>query len=65
MKDVKVCNSSDKKNKVVVKHHSGAKTKGIESYIIPTLEQNPETVILNCGTNNLKKLHEISSNNIL
>ena len=44
---------SDDKNKVVVTHFSGAKTKGMESYIIPTLEQNPETII-HSGTNDLK-----------
>ena len=26
----------------------------MESYIIPTLEQNPETIIIRSGTNNLK-----------
>ena len=45
---------SDEKNKVVVKHFSGAETKDKESYIIPTLEQNPETIIIHCGTNDLK-----------
>ena len=51
MKDWKL---SDEKNKVVVKHFSGAKTKDMESYIIPTLEQNPETIIIHSGTNDLK-----------
>ena len=45
---------SDDKNKVVVKYFSGAKTKDMESYIIPTLEQNPETIIIHSGTNDLK-----------
>ena len=44
----------DEKNKVVVKHFSGAKTREIESYIIPTLEQNPETIIIHSRTNDLK-----------
>ena len=34
------------KNKIVVKHFTGAKTKDMESYIIPTLEQNPEKIII-------------------
>ena len=51
MKDWKL---SDDKNKVVVKHFSGAKTKDMESYIIPTLEQNPETIIIHSGTDDLK-----------
>ena len=42
---------SDKKNKVVVKHFSGAKTKDMESYIIPNLEQNLETIIIHSWTN--------------
>ena len=54
MKDVKGWKLSDEKNKVVVKHFNGAKTKGMESYIIPTLEQNPETIIIHSGTNDLK-----------
>ena len=45
---------SDKKNKVVVKHFSGEKTKDMESYIIPTLEKNPEKIIINSGTNDVK-----------
>ena len=45
---------SDEKNKVVVKHFSGARAKGMESYIIPTLEQNPKTIIIHYGTNDLK-----------
>ena len=45
---------SDNKNKVVVKHFSGAKTKDTETYIIPTLEQKPEPIIIHSGTNDLK-----------
>ena len=54
VKDVKGWKLSEDKNKVVVKHFSGAKTKDMESYIIPTLEENPETIIIHSGTNNLK-----------
>ena len=53
-KDVKGCKLSDDKNKAVVKHFSGGKTKDMESCIIPTLEQNPETIIIHSGTNDLK-----------
>ena len=38
VKDVKGWKLSDEKNKVVVKHFSGTKTKGMKSYIIPTLK---------------------------
>ena len=54
VKDVKGWKLSDDKNKVVIKYFSGAKTKDMESYTIPTLEQNPETIIIHCGTNDLK-----------
>ena len=54
VKDVKGWKLSDEKNKVVVQNFSGAKTKDMEPYIIPTLEQNPETIIINSGTNDLK-----------
>ena len=45
---------SAEKNKLVVKHFTGAKTKEVKSYIITTLEQNPETIIIHSGTNDLK-----------
>ena len=45
---------SGNKNKVVAKHFSWAKTKDMESYIIPTLKQNPETIIIHSVTNDLK-----------
>ena len=54
VKEVKGWKLSDKKNKVLVKHFSGAKTKYIQSYIIPTLKQNLETVISHFGTKDLK-----------
>ena len=52
VKDMKGWKLSDEKNKVVVKHFSGAKTKDI--IIIPTLEQNTETIIIYSATNDLK-----------
>ena len=54
VKDLKGWKLSDEKNKVVVKHFSRAKTKDMESYIISTLEQNPETIIIHSGSNDLK-----------
>ena len=48
--DVKGWKLSDEKKKIVVKHFSGAKTKDMESYIIPTLEQNSETIIIRSRT---------------
>ena len=55
MKELKGWKLSDEKNKVVVKYFSGAKTKDMESYIIPTVEQNPETIIVHYGTSDLKR----------
>ena len=54
VKDVKGCKLSVEKNKVVVEHFSEAKTKDKESCIIPTLEKNPETIIIHSGTNDLR-----------
>ena len=54
VKDVKGRKLSDEKNKVVVKHFIEVKTKDVESYIIPNLKQNPETIIIHSGTNCLK-----------
>ena len=42
--------------KVVVKHFSGAKTKYVKSYLIPTVEQKPDNIILHTGTNDLKTI---------
>ena len=54
VKYVKRLKLSDEKNKVVVNHFSEAKTKDMESYIILTLEQNPETIIIHSGTYDLE-----------
>ena len=54
VRDVKGWKLSDEKNKVVAKHFSGAKTKDMEFYIIPTLEQIPKTIIIRSGTNDLR-----------
>ena len=54
VKDLKGWKLSDEKNKAVAKHFSGAKTKDMESHVIPTLEQNPETTIIHSATNDLK-----------
>ena len=55
VKDVNGWKLSDENNKVVVKHFSGAKKKkDMESYIIPTLKQNPETIIIHSETNDLE-----------
>ena len=41
---------------VVVKHFSGVKTKDMNSYVIPTVKQKPDNIILLKGTNNLKTI---------
>lgn len=50
MKDVEGRKLSDEKNKVVVTHFSGEKAKDMKFFIIPTLEQNPGTIIVHTGT---------------
>ena len=58
--------SSDK-TRVVVKSFSGATTQCMKYHIQPSLTHNPETLIIHCGTNNLKKDEqpEEIANNIL
>ena len=36
-----------------MKHFSGAKTKDMKSYIIPTVDQKPDNIILHTGANDL------------
>ena len=41
-------------SKIVVKHFIVAKANDIKPYIIPNLKQNPETMIIHTGTNDLQ-----------
>ena len=45
---------SDRENKFVVRQFSGAKTDDMKSYVVFTIKQNPETIVIHCGTNDLK-----------
>ena len=54
VKDIKGWKMSNCTWKVAVKHLSGAKTKDMKSYVIPTIEQKPDNIILHTGTNDLK-----------
>ena len=56
VKDIKGRKMSRSTHKVVVKHFSGAKTKGMKSYVIPTVEQRPDNIIFHTGTNDLKTI---------
>ena len=56
VKNIKDCNMSSRTQKVVLKHFGGAETKNIEPYVIPTVEQKPDNVILHTGTNDLKTI---------
>ena len=56
VKDIKGWKMSSCSRKVVVKHFSGAKTKNMKSYVIPTIEQKPDNIILHTGTNGLKTI---------
>ena len=55
VKEVKGWELSDEKNKVVTKQFSGATTDDMKSYIQPTISNDPECIVLHCGTNNLKQ----------
>ena len=46
VKDIKGWKMSSRARKIVMKHFSGAKTKGMKSYIIPTVEPNLDNNIL-------------------
>ena len=46
---------SDNKSNVFVKSISGAKTKCMKSYLIPTVELEPDAIVIHCGTNNLRR----------
>ena len=67
VKGIKGWEISDKDHKVVVKTFSRASTNDMKSYVKPTLERNPEIVILHSGTNDLKlkKDEEEIVNNIV
>ena len=56
VKNFKDWKMSSRTHKVVVKHFGGAKTKNIESYIIPTVKQKPNNIILHTGTNDFKTI---------
>ena len=46
---------SDNKSNVFVKSISGAKAKCMKSFIIPTLELEPDAIVIYCGTNDLRR----------
>ena len=56
VKGTKGWKMSNRTRKTVVKHFSGAKTKEMKCYVIATVEQKPDNIILNTGTNNLKTI---------
>ena len=53
IKDIKGWKMSHCTHKVILKHFSSAKTKDMKSYIIPTVEQKLDNIILHTGTNKL------------
>ena len=55
-KEIKGWKILDRTRKAVVKHFSSAKTKDINSYVIPTVEQKPDNIILHTRTNDLKTI---------
>ena len=54
MKEVKGWELSDENNTVVTKQFSGATTDDMKSYIQPTISNDPECIVLHCGTNDLR-----------
>ena len=47
---------SDMNNPVVVKSFAGAVIEDMEDYLKPVIRKEPESIILNVGTNDLKNL---------
>ena len=49
-----------------MRHFPGAKKDDMKSYVVPTIKQNPDTIVIHCGTNDLKteKDHEKIADNI-
>ena len=54
IKDIKGLEISDRENKFFVRHFPGAKTDDMKSYVVPAIKQNPEAIVIHCGTNDLK-----------
>ena len=46
---------SDNKSNVFIKSISGAKTKCMKSYIVPTVELEPDAIVIHCDTNDLRR----------
>ena len=55
MKEVKGWDLSDENNTVVTKQFSGATTDDMKSYIQPTISNDPECIVLHCGTKDLRQ----------
>ena len=55
VKDIKGWELSDESSKVVTKQFSGANKTDMKSYLLSTKSRNPENIIINCGTSDLKK----------
>ena len=58
MKEVKGHLLSTKKENVVVKSFAGATTSQMYDYAKPTLEMNPDQLIIHVGTNDLRKTED-------
>ena len=54
IKDIKDREICHRENKFVVRHFSGGKNDDMKLYAVPIIKQNPETIVIHCGTNNLK-----------
>ena len=55
VKNIYAPSYSDNKSNVFAKSISGAKTKCMKSYIIPTEELEPDAIVIHCGTNDLRR----------
>ena len=56
VKDLKIWEISNDKQKVVVKYFRGAKTSHITWHAKPTIKKPPESIIIHSGTNDISKV---------
>lgn len=54
IKEIQGHNLTSDEHKVIVKPFLGARTSCMHHHVQPTLKQNPDVIILHCGTNDLK-----------
>jgi len=50
----KMSEATSRQEKIIFKSFSGATTDCMNSHAVPTTKRNPKTIILHCGTNDIR-----------